>query len=643
VASKVDVDLFGVEIPNVCNPRSRIAYAEIPTSPPARSFVYNGRTYGAREWVELWGAGADAIGLLSVEDRRRLEDAFARRIFAPAPIPRPLETPRAPLVSVAGVMSDRFARALEAAEIRQAAKRAEIELEAGSVQLDGKGPGSDGIAPPEAPTAVPRWLAIPEPVVEHKGAKREIARLPKAYANDAAAAAAFAALSALTRIEFPDDAKALDIRQLRATVKNACRRLHKRNSNLRKCGIRRFTGSVEIREKRLSAPAGSAYLAPAGAPTRVNAAGLIRCASVHACVTCAPAISSQRAKIVTAVVEAHRARSRSAADPGGGVYMLTLTVPHEYGMPARPLRRNVSLAWKNFQQGKSWPKLKTEMGFVGSITSRETTHGENGFHPHLHILIATERPLGDVERHNLEVTLFRRWLESIERVNKKVKRSSDRIDVPDWEHGISLEQCRQADYIQKLGLADELTRGDAKKARGKNRTPFQIMADYARKGSPRDAEIIREYVRAFKGARQLTWSRSRDGSTDLRQIYADAIAALEPIDEQPTLDGFESDETIARLVDESGGVPIVAIAGRRWDALVRVMRSAGFDTEWQAVAAGERARGAGVDELFDRAAVIGVALLPDRPHLRKWLPWLAATPPADGTRRVRKPGRTPAG
>lgn len=643
MALKVDVDLFGVEIPNVCKPRSRKAYVEIPTA-AARVFRFYGREFSARELVEYVGAGADLVGGIASSDRRALEEAFARRIFAPAPIPRPLEIPRAPVVDVAGIMGGRFARALEAAEIRVAARKAELAAEMGEVDEPAKiAAGSDSKAAPEPRNAVPRWLAVPEPVVEHKGARREVARLPKAYADDAAAAAAWAALSALTRIEFPVDAKALDIRQLRATVKNACRRLHKRNSNLRKCGIRRFSGSVEMRERRLEAPAGSAYLAPAGAPTRVHAAGLIRCGSVHACVTCAPAISSQRARIVTAVVEAHRMKTATAADPGGGVYMLTLTVPHEYGMPARPLRRNVSLAWKFFQQGKKWATLKRELGFVGSITSRETTHGDNGFHPHLHILFALETPLGDVARHNLEVTLFRRWLEAIERVNKKVKRSSDRIDVPDWEHGISFEQCHQADYIQKLGLADELTRGDAKKARGKNRTPFQIMADYARKGLPRDAEIIREYVRAFKGARQLTWSRSRDGSTDLRQIYAQAIRALTGELDQLPISGFESDEEIARQVDEAGGVTFAAIPGRRWDALVRVMRSAGFDSEWQAVAAGERARGAGIEELFARASTIGVALLPDRPHLRKWLPWLAAAPPIDGARRVRKRGGTPAG
>jgi hypothetical protein len=400
---------------------------------------------------------------------------------------------------------------------------------------------------------------------------------------------------AQTRAEFPLSGKFRDIRYLRAIVRNRNVELYAVRSALRKCGqVRHSRDGVEAH-------------ATAGADgrDRVSLSGIIRCGSVHSCPRCAPRISAQRAELLKRIVAKHR-------DVQGGVYMLTLTVPHTAGMALRTLRRGVAAAWKLTQQGAPWRRLKKRMRFVGSVAAREVTHGANGWHPHLHILIATRSPLTAREQARIRRAIRERWVEAVARQDVAA------IGRPSRRHGVKFQAQRDESYLQKLGLADELIGAIHKVGRDGNRTPFAIMADYARAKNARDAAILREYHRAMKRARQLTWSRGRAGCEDLRQVYlGDADPAQLALLDSETLNAEQ-----LQADDSKSGVVVATIPAPQWDALARVMRAARSDAEAELVLAIEEHGASGARALLESAYRIGRELAAKRPRLRRWLWWL---------------------
>lgn len=349
-----------------------------------------------------------------------------------------------------------------------------------------------------------------------------------------------------------------------------------------------------------------------GVDRRAVLGGLVHCASVWSCPKCQARISAERAKIVTAAVSAHRAATATAGVPEGAVYMLTLTVPHELGMRARRLRSTVSKSWQQFATGAPWRRLKERMRFAGSVRALEVTYGVNGFHPHLHILLCLDAPLAIEQLHQLEVDLFVRWATIV---------TGAGLPCPSWEHGIALTPSYRDDYVSKLGLADELTSATTKSGRGGNRTPLQLMASFARDHERAVGDILVQYHKAMKGARQLTWSRGAQGAEDLRRRYAGAIAAaLTPPALPPQLHlAFLTDRELLER-EAAAGIPVATLAGRQWDGLSRVMRSLGGDAELEVQLAAEADGARGVHAMLEAAA--GAARL--RKRLRRYARWLEA-------------------
>lgn len=469
---------------------------------------------------------------------------------------------------------------------------------------------------PLSDPALPRWLTRPASRDRETGAYSLSACIPARADGVESRGVASKHVSVLTRAELHQSPNSLDLRQLRAAVKNSLRSIFPRQSNLRKCGIRRHAGGVEVRVRDRREDDG-------GVTQTAYVAGLVRCGSVWSCPTCASTISGQRADVVTTVVEAHRERTKTDEHPGGAVYMLTLTARHNVSMPLKALRRTVSKGLQKLQAGKGWANLKEQMGFVGSIAAREVTIGGNGYHPHLHILLALDRPLTVSQVDEIETAIWFRWCSALSRVTEFAEHEV----IPNRARGAVLTVCHQADYIQKLGLAAELTGGAEKKAHGENRTPFQVAVDWCRDHDRRDAAIFRAFSRGMKGARQLTWSRGKEGANDLRQIYAAELLAVKEANNPPkALTGFESEaELLARA--EKEGTTVARPVGRQWDAFARVMRAAGVDPEHVMKVAAESDGAGGVESALGVALAVGRTMVAGRPWLKKWLRWLSPPDP----------------
>lgn len=260
---------------------------------------------------------------------------------------------------------------------------------------------------------------------------------------------------------------------------------------------------------------------------RTHYHGLMRCGLAWECPVCQLVLRTARAAEVVRVVECHTSKHgvESAA-------LLTLTIRHGLGDDVRALRSGVAGAWRRFQSGKVWREWKATVQFVGSIRALELTYGdENGWHPHLHIVLLTQRPLTSADR----AWLSGRW-------QRAVLRALGPDHVPDDYHGCDLRPCHAADYLQKLGLE---VSPPAKAGRGEHRTPLQLLSAFACDGDLGALALYQAYAIGMKGAKMLTWTAG--------------LKRAAGVDDRTDAEVIEGEEGSEELV--------LAIKGEAWDAL----------------------------------------------------------------------------
>lgn len=221
---------------------------------------------------------------------------------------------------------------------------------------------------------------------------------------------------------------------------------------------------------------------------RAHFHGLMRCGKLWECPVCQLSIKTARAEEVRKAVSWHTERyGRECA------VMLTLTVRHALGDDIEVGRRGVARSWRRVQSGRGWVDMCGLIGLEAYIRGMETTNGRNGWHPHLHIILLTDRPIP---------SWFLKWVG--ERWRKAVLLELGVDAVPDRQRGTDLRTLNDADYLQKLGL--EISAPD-KGPRNGNRTPLQILQSFTETGDVADLELWQSYVAGMHGARMLTWSR----------------------------------------------------------------------------------------------------------------------------------------
>ena len=318
-----------------------------------------------------------------------------------------------------------------------------------------------------------------------------------------------------------------------------------RNVNARKCGRVPYGGAVEI---RLRVAEGTAHYH-----------GLVRCGSWSSCPTCAAQIAAHRAAEVRQVADAHR-------QAGGALYLVTLTLPHDQDDRLELLHHAVVDSYRYVHGGDAWRRIKNDIAYVGEIRASECTIGkENGWHPHLHVLLFTSRRLASTELETLRAYMHRRWSKHIEMCGFR---------APTLEHGITVVDSHRDDYLTKMGLADELAQGTAKRGHRESKTPLQVLADVAETHNEVNIALWREWTLAMHGTRQLTWSRG------LRECYSQppARSDLEIV-------GGESRELEKQ---------VAIIENSTWAALVSAHR----DIMWELLDAAETHGDVGVQRLL---------------------------------------------
>lgn len=241
------------------------------------------------------------------------------------------------------------------------------------------------------------------------------------------------------------------------------------------------------------------------------------CGSVWVCPYCAAKVGARRAQEIRAAIDAARSIGLSAspeqrdkngrciakAKPAKGpqtLSLLTFTVSHHAQQSLADLDGSLARAQRRLKSGRPWQDFAKRVGFNGSIRNGEVTWGERtGWHPHVHALWFTDRPLSARER----AELHQLWVAA-----------ADKEGLYVGLHGLEVTTANREvyGYLTKVAAAswaapEELTMGHYKRGRGTRFAPFDLVRGFIETGDIVLAERFREYAQALNGRRQLYWSK----------------------------------------------------------------------------------------------------------------------------------------
>lgn len=244
------------------------------------------------------------------------------------------------------------------------------------------------------------------------------------------------------------------------------------------------------------------------------------------------------------IIRGRRAEVQAALDShvkaGGGALFMTLTLRHKRGHDLGKLWDALGKCWTKTTSGsgawngtKRYEGDKRRYGIAHWIKSVEVTTGPNGWHPHLHIIMLTERTLSDDEMSSLAGRMRERWINAALNEGLAAPSKARALDVQQLAAGATTANL--AGYLTKgmiSGLAAEGTGGQIKAARGDNRTPFQVLEDMAAAKAqgnafnPSDVAIWHEWEQASHRRRFMAWSNGAKAALGIADLTDEEIFNL---------------------------------------------------------------------------------------------------------------------
>ena len=260
------------------------------------------------------------------------------------------------------------------------------------------------------------------------------------------------------------------------------------------------------------------------------------CGSVWHCPLCSSRISEIRRKELSVAI----------GFSGYKALLATFTLSHHSGDKLEDTLKLIQSAYDLFKSGRWYQSLTKKYRILGTIKALEVTFGENGWHPHIHVLFIVENH--DIDHKNMRDTMRKRWLECVEK----------RGGWCNATNGFTLknQDTYVQDYVAKFGkmpsksewdAVAEITKAIVKKGKRKGFTPFMLL-ELATRGSKVAGELFQEYARVFKGKIQLRWSNGLKKLMGIEEI---------------------SDLQAAEAADEAGSLEVVAtISPSQWYNIV---------------------------------------------------------------------------
>jgi hypothetical protein len=241
---------------------------------------------------------------------------------------------------------------------------------------------------------------------------------------------------------------------------------------------------------------------------------------------CGRKVRAEKAENIGLVIRTH-------LDRGGSALFLTLTFAHSLVDSADESLDDALTAWSTMVATRRWKKLMAWLGDRGWIRATETTHtSSNGYHPHHHVCLLTDRAVGHDEHDPLELEDLRQeiydcWSLALDKLDREAHHSSvgvDLVPVRDDE-GIGA-------YVSKIEF--EIARGDLKRGRSGSRSMWQVGLDAA-DGCSRSMAVWADYVRAAKGRRWLSTSQGLWAEFGIDARSDEEIAEDQPDDSAPVV------------------------------------------------------------------------------------------------------------
>lgn len=215
--------------------------------------------------------------------------------------------------------------------------------------------------------------------------------------------------------------------------------------------------------------------------------GIAQCASVWSCAVCSAKIRTRREVELEVACNAHVAS-------GGSLAMLTFTLRHNRSMSLFEVLGALLRSYRRLRNRKAWKAVRCLL--VGVVRALEVTIGENGWHPHLHLLLFVR---SEVERHNLESLLgevITEWRAIV---------GEDLGVLPSVERAVDLtwfgnDAVSAASYVSKI--AKEISLADSKSGRD----PFSLL-DVQDVGRDEAVALWIEYANTMRGVQSVSWTK----------------------------------------------------------------------------------------------------------------------------------------
>ncbi|MFB3077980.1 MAG: hypothetical protein ACE1Y4_08215, partial [Lysobacterales bacterium] len=275
-----------------------------------------------------------------------------------------------------------------------------------------------------------------------------------------------------------------------------------------RAALRRVTKQDRLRACGARPVSRDGVLLRANTHGHAHYAGVQTCGSPWICPVCGPKIRQQRASEIVLAVQAHLAE-------GGQLYTSMFTFPHDLGDDLAKAWNTLRDGFRACISGRAWVKDRQRFGIIGYIRSTEITYGENGWHPHAHILWFFKGSLDQNAEQEFRACLYGRWTRFVEKCGFRSPRS-DLMKLSPVRHPTEI-----SDYLVKTGFCGddganvprqvglEMARHDLKKGRQKGRTPMQMVQDYLDDpvGRVKDLALWYSFEEVSKGKRSIDWSR----------------------------------------------------------------------------------------------------------------------------------------
>jgi len=260
------------------------------------------------------------------------------------------------------------------------------------------------------------------------------------------------------------------------------------------------TAQVSARVRRCGFAAGEDPSIVVSADGRAAWQGVWHCESAWTCPTCTTARRSRAAAEIASGIRALAAENGEA-----WAQMLTLTIRHQRGVELAHAIEALRVAWHETRHDGTWCRWWSER-VLASARAMEVTHGGNGWHPHLHLLLVLR---GEALDREPALGAAGRWLGwerdmLAERWMRAAARGPCGHDwQPTWVDGVhvssasnvSRETCWEvaARYVSKAGLE---VSGQGKAT---SSTSVWRIAERAAAGSDVDRARWRELAEATRG------------------------------------------------------------------------------------------------------------------------------------------------